>query len=109
MGLSLNETHFSLFVSSNVADVSDLCTPKDGTKEIFSINRMNTQIKFDKAIYFNNDTNYFGKIVDPEGIDCTVEANVDQSVCDAANLLQHAWVWLDVNFTPMYDDDDLGK
>ena len=105
IGLNLNMTHFSVFVSSvNATSEGDLCQIDDGTEEIFAISRNYTsdnQIEIDQAVQITNNSSSYGEIIDPEGIECKSEISVDPSICDSAKLLQHAWLHLDIKITPI--------
>ena len=105
LGLNLNMTHFSVFVSSNNAtSEGDLCQLEDGTKEIFAFSRNTTfenQIEINKAVHLMNIESDYGDIIDPEGIDCNTETRVDPGICDSATNLQHAWLHLDMKVTPI--------
>ena len=112
IGLYLNMTHFSVFVSSSNETVESLCETKDGTKEIYSMERTASEetIHLDFAIHLDNRKDFFGEIVKPSHVECTTKSGVGDSTC-AGNLarvyttktqkstLQNAWLLLDALVT----------
>eukprot|EP00804_Cyclotella_cryptica_P019391 CCRYP_021124-RA/>CCRYP_021124-RA protein AED:0.13 eAED:0.53 QI:0/0/0.5/1/1/1/2/190/860 len=103
LGLRLNDTHFSVFVSGDsTARGNNLCRPAASVKEIYSSMRNggNEQIQHDYAIQLNNNESYFGEVIDPTGIECKTKTNVDQINC-AVGLLSFAWIQLDLKVTPI--------
>jgi len=129
VGLHLDETHFSVFVSDhgrffpkgNNTGASELiCDVQEGSKKIHSIKRSNVpnyknQIHIDFAVMLNNISDFFGEVVDPGDIDCFTDAIVDENECDGSengtlaevyhdpllvkSNLTRTWIQLDLKVT----------
>ena len=111
LGLNLNKTHFSVFVSDSnrtfeyyddTGASETVCTVQEGTSEIYSIKR--NDVPEDKAhadfvVLLDKEDNFSGKIVDPSGIDCITNSDVDEIKCEAG----------DGSFSKIYEDPDTQK
>jgi len=110
-GLHLNSTHFSVFVSNN--DDNNLCVAGDGTQELYSVRRDNTdeRIYVDLAVYLDNNINSQALVVKPEQVNCPSKIEVDHDVCrselrevystpDMKSMLQQVWLLLHLKITP---------
>ena len=111
LGLNLNKTHFSVFVSDsnrtfefneNDGASETVCTVQEGTREIRSMKR--NEVPEDKShidfvVLFDKEDNFSGQIVDPSGIDCIMNSDVDEIKCEAG----------DGSLTKIYADPDTQK
>merc|ERR1712157_207999 len=96
LGLHMNETHFSIFVSDsqkfypkhgNTGASEQICSAREGSKEIFVIERGDQpedQTTLDFAIFLNNDEDSFGEVVDPEGVECITMIGINANECDGS-------------------------
>ena len=113
VGLHLNMTHFSVFLSSNSEVNTDtLC---EEATEIYSVNRdvSDEQIKIETVIHINSTGH--AEMVDPHQVNCPAETEVEQEMCflnltqvygftDSStqywkSSLQNAWLLLDLKIT----------
>jgi len=110
LGIHLNLTHFSVFVSTNTESSSGdhLCNANEGAKEIKSVERsmVGDRIGINYAIHLNQTKDFFGEVVEEEAINCQIQTVIDQSICESGlreevygSLLKHAWIQLDVKVT----------
>ena len=122
LGLFLNETHFSVFVSNGADSSAVLCSVHEGSKEILSIKRRNVtklmeQTHVDLAVFLNKTKDFFGEVVDPGGIDCFTKSSINEHECDGSKEgtlrqvydpslkksdLMRAWIQLDLKVTQRY-------
>ena len=111
LGIHLNMTHFSVFVSRNEETIDTLCEAKEGTDEIHSISRdvSDEWIYVNYAIHLDNTKDSLGEAVDPEEVECLATTELDHDVCSSNlalaqvynNDLEHAWLLLDLTVTPI--------
>ena len=109
VGLHLNMTHFSVFLSSNSEVNTDtLC---EEATEIYSVNRdvSDEQIKIETVIHINSTGH--AEMVDPHQVNCPAETEVEQEKCflnltqvysnpyTESSSLQNAWLLLDLKIT----------
>jgi len=128
LGLYLNETHFSVFVSNNghffpKDDDGDsnevICSVQEGSNEFFSIQRNNVsnlmeQTHVDLAVLLNNNEDSLGEVVDPGDIDCFAKSGINEHECDGSKEdtlrkvydpslkksdLMRAWIQFDLKVT----------
>merc|ERR1712194_354264 len=109
LGIHLNLTHFSVFVSTNTESSSgEHCNANEGAKEIESVERsmVGGRIGINYAIHLNQTKDFFGEVVEEEAINCHKQTDIDQSNCESGlkeevygSSLKHAWIHLDVKVT----------
>ena len=119
LGLNVNASHFSVFVSSRKDNASNmLCTAQEGTEELYAVRRDDTdeRVYVNLAVHLTNQKDDMGEVVKPERVDCLSSVELDHDVCsldnslaqeystsDMNSSLRNAWLLLNLKITPNLD------